>query len=284
MDILEFALRLGLELSPVQTVVLKCLYGIPLDNRIGFPIVNPQGVMTVVTEQQYLKNLYLEGRSNIDTVTAPSRNAVLSMGRRSGKSILSSLIAVFEAYGKIREGVKSPNALSSVRVYEINRECVGTTERILEDYVKRDPVLLKHLEARTLRSSWLFNDAHQNRVVRISQDTGQACNIRGYGHDSTMILSEMAYYREDFIWEETWGLYAKTIALSNPRWDSAFHRLYRHKSTDLALSIPTWEMNPSLSLDVFNHALEKDSQVFRSEFGAEFVAPQKATCCPHCGK
>lgn len=285
MNILEFALRLGLEISPVQTVVLKCLYGIPLDDRLTFPLVNLQGVTVSITEQEYLRKLYLEGRSNIERVSAPSRVAVLSLGRRSGKSILASLIAVFETYCKIRAGVKSPTETQTVRVYDTKLDAMQATGRILEDYFNRDPVLLKHLVAPSKwRSVWIFRDAHKNPVVNVGQDTSQANKVRGYGHNATMILSEMAYFKEDFVWEEYWGLHAKTIALSSPKWDCAFHRLYTHKNTDLALSIPTWEMNPSVPLDFLRESLDRDPQVFRSEFGAEFVTHQKAACCPHCGK
>lgn len=274
MNILEFALRLGIELSPVQTVVLKCLYGIPLDDRLAFPLMNLQWVTVSITEQEYLKKLHREGRSNIETVTAPSRRAVLSMGRRSGKSILTSLIAVFETYCKLREGGRH-----DIRVYDLNRDGRLATTRMLGGYVKRDPVLLKQMNGLG-RDDWTFGD-DPNRV-RLSNLVSQATAICGYGHNATMILSEMAYFREDFVWEDTWGLYAKTVALSSPKWDSAFHRLYTHESTDLALSIPTWEMNPSVPLDVYHSAM--DPEVFRSEFGAEFVAPQKAAWCPHCGK
>jgi hypothetical protein len=284
MNILEFALRLGLELSPVQTVVLKCLYGIPLDDRVVFPLVNPQGMVAFVSEQQYLKNLHLEGRSNIETVTAPSRLAILSLGRRSGKSILSSLVAVFETYCKIREGVEGPRGLKHVRVYGLNRDSQVAEAKIIADYIKRDAVLMKHLKGLGNRDSWTFQDAHQTPVVQTSECVARATDVCGFGHGTTMILSEMAYFREDFIWEETWGLYDKTIAFSSPKWGSAFHRLYRHKDTDLALSIPTWEMNPSVPLDVYHDALGKDLDTFRSELGAEFVAPKKASCCPHCGK
>lgn len=274
MNILEFALRLGLDLSPVQTVVLKCLYGIPLDDRLAFPLVNLQGVTVSITEQEYLKKLHCEGRSNIETVTNPSRVAVLSMGRRSGKSILSSLIAVFETYCKLREGVSH-----NIRVYDLNRDGCRATTRALGDYVKRDPVLLKQMNGLG-RVDWTFGDPPN--TVRLSNHSAQANAIRGYGHNATTVLSEMAYFKEDWVWEDTWGLYAKTVALSSPKWDSAFHRLYTHESTDLALSIPTWEMNPSVPLDVYHSAM--DPEVFRSEFGADFVAPQKAACCPHCGK
>lgn len=81
---------LNMRLFPVQRVILKAHYGIPLDD-------DPDNTFTITdwkrenpqefTEAQYLRYLFEEGRSNIAEVTPGQerRNLILPIGRRSGK-------------------------------------------------------------------------------------------------------------------------------------------------------------------------------------------------------
>lgn len=83
---------LGMKLFPVQRVILKAHYGIPLDD-------DPNHTFTVTdwkrqnaqefTEAGYLRYLYEEGRCNISEVTPGQerRQLILSIGRRSGKCV-----------------------------------------------------------------------------------------------------------------------------------------------------------------------------------------------------
>lgn len=59
-----------------------------------------------LTEKEYLEYLYDEGRSNIRTVIPgyERRELILSIGRRSGKTHISSCIAAYEAYKLLRKG------------------------------------------------------------------------------------------------------------------------------------------------------------------------------------
>lgn len=121
---------LGLKLFPVQRVILKTHYGMELDdNAYGFPLdvpvptdhdnydeelVNNGGyyINRVVvtdfrrentqyfTEAGYLKYLHSEGRCNTDKVVQGKqrREMVLSVGRRSGKTLITSCIVAYETY------------------------------------------------------------------------------------------------------------------------------------------------------------------------------------------
>lgn len=97
----------SLKLFPVQKVILKAHYGLELDNSRRFPVTdwrrqNPR----MMTEREYLAFLYEEGRSNIREVTPGQerRELILSIGRRSGKTFLSSCIAGYETYKLIQKG------------------------------------------------------------------------------------------------------------------------------------------------------------------------------------
>ena len=109
-NIIEFVEEpwgLGMRLFPIQKIVLKAHYGIPLDDVHTFTITdwrrqNPRQV----TEKSYLELLYSEGRSNIREVIPGEerREMILSIGRRSGKTTISACIAAYETYKLISKG------------------------------------------------------------------------------------------------------------------------------------------------------------------------------------
>ena len=125
-----------LKLFPVQRVILKLYYGIPLDtNPHGFDLSQPipkdhpfydPSIVDIegyykhrvyvsdfrrlkweyYSEADYAQKMYDEGRCNIKDVTpgVERKELVLSLGRRSGKSLLSSCIAAYETYRLICKG------------------------------------------------------------------------------------------------------------------------------------------------------------------------------------
>lgn len=130
---------LNQKLFPVQRIILKCHYGIALDDNpwgvdLALPVPedhphyqditamegNEKGFykwrVTVtdwrrqskrfMTEAQYLQMLYAEGRCNIKEVVdgQQRREMVLSIGRRSGKTHLAACIAAYETYKLIKKG------------------------------------------------------------------------------------------------------------------------------------------------------------------------------------
>jgi len=96
-DIVEFTKApwgLNLQATPVQTFMLKTIYGMPLDDKI--PVVDVPDTMNSkilypgLTEMEFAKWSYEEGRCNID-FSDPNNwdssyyNFVFALGRRSGK-------------------------------------------------------------------------------------------------------------------------------------------------------------------------------------------------------
>jgi hypothetical protein len=130
---------LGLRLYPVQRVILKTHYGMALDdNALGIPLdqavdsthpdwdpawgehLDDEGyyehriVITdfrrenpkYLTEAGYLRFLHSEGRCNTDRVVPGKqrREMVLSVGRRSGKTLITSCIVAYETYKLLLKG------------------------------------------------------------------------------------------------------------------------------------------------------------------------------------
>ena len=127
---------LGLKLFPVQRVILKAHYGLELDdNPQGYPLDAPiplthplydedevdsagyyskRVVITdfrrentqYLTEAGYLRKLHAEGRCNTGEVIPgrQRREMVLSVGRRSGKTLITSCIVAYETYKLLLRG------------------------------------------------------------------------------------------------------------------------------------------------------------------------------------
>ena len=100
-------------LYPVQRVILKAHYGLPLEDKV--PTVKVWGDPNrrdgwkdgwrrenerLITEADYLKYLYDSGRCNVREIEPgrERREMILSVGRRSGKTFMSSCIAAYETY------------------------------------------------------------------------------------------------------------------------------------------------------------------------------------------
>ena len=109
-DIIEFceaSWGLGMQLFPVQKVILKAHYGIALDDTVKFEVTDWRRQNSQwFTEKEYLEYAFREGRSNIKEVIpgVERREMVLSIGRRSGKTTISACIAAYETYKLISKG------------------------------------------------------------------------------------------------------------------------------------------------------------------------------------
>jgi len=103
---------LGVRLYPVQRIILKAYYGVPLDDTTkNVPI--PVGQMpwlkedlAFMTEAEYLRYLHENGRCNLAEITEDQelREMVLGVGRRSGKCILGdSLVLTDQGIRRIED-------------------------------------------------------------------------------------------------------------------------------------------------------------------------------------
>lgn len=108
-EFIEAPWGLNMQLFPVQRVIIKAHYGIPLDDdpANAFEVTDfrrQNGRM--MTEKQYLEYLHDQGRSNIREVIPGEerREMILSIGRRSGKTTISACIAAYETYKLISKG------------------------------------------------------------------------------------------------------------------------------------------------------------------------------------
>lgn len=99
---------LKMKLFPIQRVILKAHYGIPLDDKVkDVPVSDWRRINNrMMTELEYLQYLYDDGRCNINYVEEghERREMILSVGRRSGKTTISACVAAYETYKLISKG------------------------------------------------------------------------------------------------------------------------------------------------------------------------------------
>jgi hypothetical protein len=111
-DFVESDWGLGVTLRPVQRIILKAFYSIPLDDTVqNVPVpVGPtpwlRDQIKYMTEAEYLRFLHDDGRCNVREITPEHelRELVLSIGRRSGKTFISACIVAYEVYKLLLKG------------------------------------------------------------------------------------------------------------------------------------------------------------------------------------
>jgi hypothetical protein len=222
LNILEFIDRFKLlpnGLYPVQRFILKMYYNIPLDDslpsspgdriRIGKSFRKAGTVE--VTEVEYLKYLFDNGRSNIAVQDfKPRRELILVLGRRSGKSMMSSIISAYELYKLIARGM--PQAYyGMLPSAEIRVLCIANDKEQAEivygeiqnhvqhvDYfssavVKQTQSLMKF---RTQGDAQRFKKDPNKGTISATFKSSIARGIRGRGC-MACILDELAFFVDD---------------------------------------------------------------------------------------
>lgn len=269
MDILEFASEYSIPVTPVQRVVLKLLYGIPLDRAFNFPVRTILDTERRVTqEESFTEHSYAEKLKLSDALRlplAPTRDAALILGRRSGKDHLLALISTYEAATSVPVtwGDTPPQPT-------VFHHC-ATKEKA-------------ELAADKLNKLNKLNKLHvppgQIRFVSLArQGAGSSCRL--------LILNELDFQQEpEAVWDETRliiGDSGRSLLVTTPNYKSKFiDRTYSDRDA-LFINIPTWEMVgeevvPSKAL--LDQA-QSDRRTFEFEYGARY---RKVGKCERCGR
>jgi hypothetical protein len=209
---------LAMSLYPVQRVILKAYYGIALDN-------DPAKRFCVsdwkrederwFTEAEYLEYLFEEGRCNIREVVPghERRHLILSIGRRSGKTLLSSCISAYETYKLINKGNPqryyglSPSSTIQLISVATSKDQAGLLYKEVQGHFLRCAFFQRYMANSTESFARFqtphdideFGTYHDNQKARTSiKVTFHACNakgLRGAGN-VVVILDEVAHFIE----------------------------------------------------------------------------------------
>lgn len=202
-------------LFPSQKFVLKCYYGIPLDNsskrNIEIRDQYNENVIYLFNEREYFTFLQTQGRINLeDQDLGKSRpNLTMVIGRRGSKTSLVSFIIAYEAYRLL-------NKYSPQEYYKILPEdkikiaCVSTSkdtasemfDRVVGhiercDFFKkfRTKPTQSKLRLRTQRDMDLFGP-DGNATLEIVVNPCSAKGLRGR-NNIIVVLDEMAFFFKD---------------------------------------------------------------------------------------
>ena len=116
---------LGMSLYPVQKFIVKLYYHLPLDGvnkSIAIMDMFRTKVLYHLTEVEYLKYLFNEGRCNIGEQDHLRRQLILPIGRRSGKCVVGGTLVLtdhgvlrMDSLGKASEEEFSPASIGVVQ-------------------------------------------------------------------------------------------------------------------------------------------------------------------------
>lgn len=311
-------------LFPVQKFVLKLYYNLPLEDKLPDDESKRIKVRSSfrskkfkeMTEVQYLEYLFSQNRCNIKIQDGKERRElILVLGRRSGKSALSSIIGSYELYKLLRRGC--PQKFYGMPVTsKINVMCVANDKDqagiVYDDInghvnnvdyfrtsIANDTV--SFMKFRTEHDKEKFGEDGRSTITATFKSS-VAKGLRGKGV-MVIILDELAFFVNDgkSSAEEIYRAIipatkqftpkspknrhepigpseGRVISISSPdARDGHFYNLYQRSLTGgpaaanmLMIQAPTWEVNPTLSVEDYEIEHAKNPSAFETEYGAKF--------------
>jgi len=306
--IIEFAEKsLNIRLYPVQKVVLKTIYGEPLDDREAFKIPTDwrQEKYLSMTEAGYLQYLYEEGRSNVREPNPALKKSVLVAGRRVGKSFLETIIMRHEIQKLVSPDFGDPHARYGLSLNDKINVISVTPGSDLARYIKTEfcalvPGVPTYGESGTrfrtsaLNSSLRSPAEYNVRAMFLSSYSPEV--LRGL-NAYVLILDEAGHMTDRQLCDITnaCGAYvffpkkegkpsgpleSRVVTISSPgrpfydKRKTLFQQIYEidfRMGTSTCFQIPTWEMNPTIPAKEYSKHYDKDPLIFEIEFGARFL-------------
>ena len=218
-DIIEFVESpwgLNMRLFPVQRIILKAHYGLPLDDTKTFKMSGWQQLdFQDVTEAGYLKILYSEGRSNIKEVIEGEqrRELILSIGRRSGKTTLAACISAYETYKLMKMGnpqayygLPSANNIQIISV-ATDKDQAGLLYQEVSGHYRNCAFFHPFMANNTMsyarfqtprdieRYGKYADDANAKATIKVTFRSCVAKGLRGAGN-LVVILDEVAHFTD----------------------------------------------------------------------------------------
>jgi len=216
-------------------------------------------------------------------------HVVLSLGRRSGKTTMAAICAVYAA---ICLGDRYRKALGLRSTFNIL--CIANKEAqskvalgMIRDLIQKAPLLKPLIKRQAMETLELTNGA----IFTASPASSRG--IRGEA-SPLIIFDELAHSLDtsgnaagDQLYQAVapgaaqFGKYAKILMLSTPWiqggifWDFYNQGQSPDYPSTFSISLPTWEVNPHLPYDgeFLKEERDRDPWSFNIEYGANFASP-----------
>ena len=234
---------------------------------------------------------------------------ILVLGRRSGKSFMVSVIALYEVYRflkmdhpQARYPLTEFDTISIVNIANSQRQAKGAIFDKMRSYCFKSPFFSNHV-GKEIQGEIHFLTPHDKKENerRIAQGnssllTGTIQAISGHSNSSTLvgltvavvIIDEMAEMAgnnpegnaDEILYDKlkpalaTFGSDGKMICISNPLAPQGkFFNLYESAFDDqftLMFQLPTWLSNPTISKSWLESEKTKSRKTFNIFYGAQF--------------
>lgn len=310
-DVLTFARSfLNVSLFPSQIVILKFLYA---NSRFNRELEITDDDIAEIKSWSIDQHWVFNGDNNKLDVIRDKNNScmdlVLVLGRRSGKSFITSLISVYEAYKLLELGdpVRFYGVEADIRIINTatnKDQAQDVIFKQIKRFIKRCPYFYGRIGKETEDEIHLLTDKDIEQNKEIARTGGRemtgsvilqagSSNSKGLrGHTAAMVVyDEMAHFfntdgksssKEVYnaLSRSVFDLRAKgdgrNVVISSPDIKSGF--FYNHYETAKKLKsmqvfqIPTKDANPRIQEEALRDEYLKDPETFTSEFGAQFRA------------
>jgi hypothetical protein len=225
--------------------------------------------------------VYRECTGRTEPPTSPAAEGWLICGRRSGKSFMLALVAVFLACFKDHRRYLAPGEVGTVMVIAADRKQERVILRYIRALLLRVPMLARLVEREVAEAFDL------NNGVSIEVHVASYRTTRGYAVIAAL-LDELAFWRTD---ESSAEPDTEIIAAVRPAMATipnamllcasspyaqrgalfdAFRRHFGKNGSVLIWRAPTRTMNPTVSQSVIDEAMERDPASAAAEFLAQF--------------
>lgn len=234
---------------------------------------------------------------------------ILVLGRRSGKSFMVSVIALYEVYRflmmdhpQARFPLTEFDTISIVNIANSQRQAKGAIFDKMRSYCFKSPFFSQYV-GKEIQGEIHFLTPHDKKENerRIAQGntsllTGTIQAISGHSNSSTLvgltvavvIIDEMAEMAgnnpegnaDEILYDKlkpalaTFGSDGKMICISNPLAPQGkFYNLYESSFDDpytLMFQLPTWLSNPTISKSWLESEKNKSRKTFNIFYGAQF--------------
>jgi hypothetical protein len=225
--------------------------------------------------------IYRECTSRAEPPTDPVNEAWLVCGRRSGKSFILALTAVFLSCFRDWRPFLGPGECATVMIIAADRRQARTIVRYVKGLLKSVPMLAQTIESETQESVTLTN-----RVV-IEVHTASFRAVRGYTV-AAALLDEVAFWQTDegganpdfevlnavrpsmaTIPGATLLCASSPYARRGALWE-AYHKHFGQDVGPLIWQSETRRMNPCVPQSLVDAEIEKDPSSAAAEYLAQF--------------
>jgi hypothetical protein len=218
--------------------------------------------------------------TGLETPSSPARESFVIAGRRSGKSFISSVLAVFLSMFRDWSKVLSPGEIGWIFIIAVDLNQAKIIRHYMEAVIDSSPSFRKLVKNRTVDSIILRNG------VNITTKASNFRSLRGFTC-LACILEELAFYRS----EDSANPDREIVTALKPALSTVPDSLLIGISTPYSKSGVLWEqfkshfgksggpliwraestkMNPTLDIDKIEAELISDPESAKAEWLAEF--------------